>query len=232
MIPGAKPRLGDELVKQGVLTPEQLASALGEQRRSSRKLGELLIEQGVLTPSSLVHTLARCLGVPGCHLRHGLIDPQLLKLIGPEEAERLCALPMFKVRGVLTVAMSEPQSLPAIDRLRTMIRRTIEIMCDQLAEVALLLRIRGNTEAERTVLKRRRELDKTMGRLVEQAIAEGDLRDDLDPGLVSRLLFGMSNSVVEWYRPGGSVKPHQIVDSISTIVFEGLYARREPGGTP
>ena len=118
MIPGAKPRLGDELVKQGVLTPEQLASALGEQRRSSRKLGELLIEQGVLTPSSLVHTLARCLGVPGCHLRHGLIDPQLLKLIGPEEAERLCALPMFKVRGVLTVAMSEPQSLPAIDRLR------------------------------------------------------------------------------------------------------------------
>ncbi len=118
MIGGAKPRLGDELVKQGVITPEQLASALGEQRRSSRKLGELLIEQGVLTASALVHTLARCLGVPGCHLRHGLIDPQLLKLIGPEEAERLCALPMFKVRGVLTVAMSEPQSLPAIDRLR------------------------------------------------------------------------------------------------------------------
>ncbi|MBX9735492.1 MAG: Flp pilus assembly complex ATPase component TadA [Phycisphaerales bacterium] len=118
MIGGAKPKLGDELVKQGVITPEQLTSALGEQRRSSRKLGELLIEQGVLTASALVHTLARCLGVPGCHLRHGLIDPQLLKLIGPEEAERLCALPMFKVRGVLTVAMSEPQSLPAIDRLR------------------------------------------------------------------------------------------------------------------
>ncbi|CAN5852289.1 type IV-A pilus assembly ATPase PilB [soil metagenome] len=116
--PPAKPRLGDELVKQGVITAEQLSGALAEQRRSSRKLGELLIEQGVINSTLLVHTLARCLGVPGCQLRHGLIDPQLLKLIGAEEAERLAALPMFRVRGVLTVAMAEPQSLPAIDRLR------------------------------------------------------------------------------------------------------------------
>ncbi len=149
--------------------------------------------------------------------------------------EELLERGLDRALDALFAALNEPEAStgPAIDRLRTMIRRTIEIMCDQLAEVALLLRIRGNTEAERTVLKRRRELDRTMGRLVEQAIAEGDLRDDLDPALVSRLVFGMSNSVVEWYRPGGSVRPQHIVDSITTIVFEGLeHARPEPGGSP
>ena len=58
------------------------------------------------------------LGFPGCHLRHGLIDPALLKLIGEEEAVRLKAIPLFKVRDTLTVAMAEPQSLPKVDRLR------------------------------------------------------------------------------------------------------------------
>jgi type IV pilus assembly protein PilB len=81
-------------------------------------LGEMLIEQGLVTAGHLVQILGRTLGVRGCQLRHGLIDPTLLNLIGAEEAERLVAMPMFKVHGVLTVAMSEPQSLPKIDRLR------------------------------------------------------------------------------------------------------------------
>jgi AcrR family transcriptional regulator len=114
---------------------------------------------------------------------------------------------------------------PAVDRLRTMIRRTIEIMCDRLAEVALLLRVRGNTETERWVLERRREFDRTMTSIVTEAIADGDVRPDLEPALVTRLVFGMSNSVVEWYKPLGAVSPDQIVDHVTAIVFDGLERR-------
>jgi type IV pilus assembly protein PilB len=112
------PRIGDVLVAQGALSVVQLQRALAEQKTSGRMLGEMLVEQGVIGMSTLVEALAKCLGVPGCQLRHGLIDPPLLKLIGVEEAERLLALPMFKVRGTLTVAMAQPQSLPTIDRLQ------------------------------------------------------------------------------------------------------------------
>ncbi len=111
-------RLGDQLLKDGLISEEQLQRALGEQKRTSRMLGELLVETGVITSGTLARTLARCLGVPSCQLRHGLADPPLLRLIGAEEAERLKVLPMFKVRETLTVAMAEPQSLPTIDRLR------------------------------------------------------------------------------------------------------------------
>jgi len=117
----AKVPLGEVLVQQGVISREQLTSALKEQRVTGRLLGEVLIEQGIISPQALVRTVAQQLGLPGCQIRHGLFDPACLDLIGQAEAERLKCLPLFKVHGTLTVAMAEPQSLPKIDRLR---RRT------------------------------------------------------------------------------------------------------------
>src|SRR5215212_9360662 len=116
--PRQKLRIGEVLVQEGLLSEAQLKKALVEQQTSGRPLGEMLMEQGVINNATLVQMLARTLGIPGCQLRHGFIDPALLKLIGADEAERLLALPMFKVHGTLTVAMTEPQSLPKIDRLR------------------------------------------------------------------------------------------------------------------
>jgi type IV pilus assembly protein PilB len=113
-----RPRLGEALVQEGVLTQEQLARALAKQKSSGQMLGEMLVDQGVIGGAHLVQVLAKTLGVKGCQLRHGLIDPTLFKLLGAEEAERLLALPMFKVHGTLTVAMTDPQNLPKIDRIR------------------------------------------------------------------------------------------------------------------
>jgi type IV pilus assembly protein PilB len=116
--PGKKLRIGDALLQSGAINAEQLARALAQQKATGRMLGELLVEQNIINPATLAGVLGKVLGVPSVQLRHGLIDPPLIKLIGQEEAERLLAVPMFKVRDTLTVAMAEPQSLPAIDRLR------------------------------------------------------------------------------------------------------------------
>lgn len=114
-----RPRLvGEVLISDGHITEEELSKALVEQKSAGRMLGEVLVDQGTISGATLVHSLAKCLGVPGVQLRHGLIDPSLINLVGAEEAERLSSIPMFRVHGVLTVAMAEPQSLPTIDRLR------------------------------------------------------------------------------------------------------------------
>lgn len=114
-----RPRMvGEYLLSEGLISEDQLSRVLSEQRTSGMKLGEMLVEQGMISGSTLVHSLAKHLGVRGVQLRHGLIDPALLPMIGAEEAERLLAIPMFRVHGMLTVAMAEPQSLPTIDRLR------------------------------------------------------------------------------------------------------------------
>jgi type IV pilus assembly protein PilB len=116
---GGRPlRVGEVLLREGLLSEEQLKRALAQQRASGRMLGEMLVDQGVISNAVLVRALAKVLNIRGCQLRHGLIDPALVKQIGEEEATRLKAIPMFKVHGVMTVAMAEPQSLPSIDRLK------------------------------------------------------------------------------------------------------------------
>ena len=64
--------------------------------------------------------------------------------------------------------------------------------------------------------------DTRLASLVGRAAEEGALRADVDPDLVSRLLFGMVNSLVEWYRPSGPVDVEQLADAVTAIAFEGL----------
>jgi AcrR family transcriptional regulator len=110
----------------------------------------------------------------------------------------------------------------AVARLKYIVQRTIEITVDQLPEVTLLLRVRGNTPVERQLMERRREFDHFMARIVRDAQRHGDLRTDIEPRLATRLLFGMLNSVTEWYRQGGKLDAPEVADAIFRMAFEGM----------
>jgi type IV pilus assembly protein PilB len=110
-------KLGQILLDEGLVTEDDLHRALEAQNKDNKRLGEALIDLGILSPQAMISALAKQLNVKGVQLRHGLIDPNVAKLLDAEEAERLKVLPLFKVSDVLTVAMAQPQSLPTIDRL-------------------------------------------------------------------------------------------------------------------
>jgi type IV pilus assembly protein PilB len=116
--PPKRIRIGEVLVEEGILSRQELDGVLAEQKATGQFLGQMLTERGLVTGQKLLEALEKRLGIRGCQLRSGMVDPALLNLIGEQEALRLKALPMFKVRDTLTVAMAEPQSLPGIDRLR------------------------------------------------------------------------------------------------------------------
>ncbi|MEU8783324.1 TetR/AcrR family transcriptional regulator [Streptomyces sp. NPDC048637] len=112
----------------------------------------------------------------------------------------------------------------AIERLEHVTRRVAEVLMDELPYVTLLLRVRGNTDTERWAMERRREFDHEVSDLLKQAAADGDLRDDVDIRLATRLLFGMINSIVEWYRPGrgGAVSRDEVAEAVVRTAFAGL----------
>ena len=113
----------------------------------------------------------------------------------------------------------------AADRLRTAVEQSVEVLVDHLPAVTLLLRVHGNSEVELAALRRRRALDDKLAGLVQAAADEGALRDDIPPDLISRLLFGMVNSLVEWYRPDGPVEVSDLAESIVDLAFDGLATR-------
>jgi AcrR family transcriptional regulator len=121
--------------------------------------------------------------------------------------------------GILEEAAAHEGS--ALDRLRHIIRRQVEVLTTELPYVTLLLRVRGNTEVERWALARRRAFDATIASLVAEAIEDGQIRAGVEPALAARLLSGTVNSVIEWYRPGRPWS-HRLPSDIVRIVSEGI----------
>jgi AcrR family transcriptional regulator len=157
-----------------------------------------------------------------------------------ESKEQLLRAALDRAVEPLFAVVEEPaaRSGRAIDRLEHVVRREVQVLADQLPSVTLLLRVHGNTPTERWALDRRREFDRIVADLVAQAVAEGDVRTDVDTGLVTRLLFGMINSLVEWYRPGDarssarrgtssrSVGADELGDAVIRLAFDGLRSAR------
>jgi AcrR family transcriptional regulator len=137
--------------------------------------------------------------------------------------EHLLQMAVDRAVDGLFEAAEDVKSLdgPAIDRLEQLIRRSVFVLDERFEFVTLLLRVRGNTAVEQHALARRRVFDGIVTDLVKQAQAEGSVRPDVDPATAARLLFGMVNSLTEWYRPRrGSAKA--MADAVAAIAFEGL----------
>jgi AcrR family transcriptional regulator len=121
-----------------------------------------------------------------------------------------------------------PESHPtaAIERLERLVRGSVLVLAERLPYVTLLLRARGNTATERRALARRRQFDDIVADLVKQAERDGDIRPDVDPTVTARLLFGMVNSLIEWYRPGRVIAAGDLADAVCAAAFDGLRIRR------
>jgi AcrR family transcriptional regulator len=140
----------------------------------------------------------------------------------------LLKLALDHALGGLEAILDQPeaQAGTAEARLEFVLRETISVLVERLPFVTLLLRLRGNTDIERDAMERRRTFDLKVAALISAARDEGSLREDIDPRTVTRLLFGTINSIVEWYKPGGSLSPAKLADDVITMAFKGLNATR------
>ena len=160
--------------------------------------------------------VAKRLGITKSSLYHHVTGKQELLRIAVDQA----------LDGLFE-AMDEVDGLeaPALDRLEILIRRSVLVLAERLEYVTLLLRVRGNTAVEQQALLRRRIFDAKVTELVKRAQAEGAIRPDVDAATAARLLFGMVNSLIEWYSPrrGGAA---ELADAVTTIAFDGLRTRQ------
>lgn len=141
--------------------------------------------------------------------------------------EELLRLAVDRALNGLFAVAEETKSFEgkAIEKLEQLIRGSVLVLTEQLPFVTLLLRVRGNTKVERAALARRREFDRLVTDLVKQAETEGDVRPDIDPAVTARLLYGMVNSLIEWYRPRRGSTGEDLADAVCKIAFDGLRAQ-------
>jgi MSHA biogenesis protein MshE len=130
-----KVRLGEILVQQKLLSEEQLAQALQEQKRSGRKLGRVFIENGFVTEDQISGALARQLAIPYINLKFYNTNPDVVRQLPETAARRFRAIALEDRGSALLVGLSDPTDLFAYDELARLAKRTIELAVVNETEV-------------------------------------------------------------------------------------------------
>jgi len=155
-------RLGEILLKESLITQEQLQKALDFQRVNGGKLGSCLTKMGFITDDDITGVLSRQYGVPSINLKFYEIDPNVIKLIPQDTALRYQVIPLSRVGSVLTIAMTDPTNVFAMDDIKFMTGFNVEpVVASESAIGEAITRFYGGSDGDSE------ELSKMMKDLVD-----------------------------------------------------------------
>jgi len=185
-------RLGDLLVKEKIITTEQLEQANKVQKEQSCRLGSALVKLGFLSDEDVTNFLSRQYGVPAINLSYFEIDPAVVKLIPFETAKRYQILPLSRVGASLTIAMVDPTNVFAMDDIKFMTGFNIEpVVASESSILAGIDKAYGTTgEDLETVMQSMSEMGDTDVELQseEQQIELAELEKAADEAPVVKLV--------------------------------------------
>jgi len=162
----AKSRLGEILVREGLISGDQLERALAQQQNSSDRLGQVLIRQEAISEDDLTAALSRQYGVPSINLGYFDVDANLMNLVPMEVAAKHQALPLSRVGSTLTLAMVDPTNVAVMDDIKFMTGFNIEpVLASETAIMDAIKKYYGSFEE----VERKKELQELVG-----FIDEGD----------------------------------------------------------
>src|SRR4051795_4593856 len=163
-------RIGDLLVREGLITREQLARALEEQRASGTRVGYNLIKLGFIEENELTKMLARQYKMPAIDLARFEVDPKIAKMIPTELAVKNLVLPLKREGRLLTVAMADPANLGVLEDLKFITRYDIfPVIAGEFTLRNLIEKIYGATDEQQmaSLMDTINELEAEVGGEVE-----------------------------------------------------------------
>jgi len=156
-------KLGDILVREGLITQEQLKKALQEQKSSGMRLGYTLVKLGFIEETEVTKMLARQYRMPAVDLSRFEVDPKILKLIPPDIATKHVVLPLKREGRTLTVAIADPNNVAAIEDIKFITR------CDVFPVIA------GEYTLRNAIDRYYQQSDAQLQSLLKSVEAEEDL---------------------------------------------------------
>jgi type IV pilus assembly protein PilB len=149
-------RLGEILVKDSLITADQLKQALEHQKKNGGRLGTCLVKLGLVSDDDITAVLSRQYGVPSINLKFYEVDPTVIKLVPQETATRYQIVPLSRVGSTLTIAMTDPTNVFAMDDIKFMTGFNVEpVVASETAISEAIHKFYGDVETVE-------ELDKVM----------------------------------------------------------------------
>src|SRR5512146_1363670 len=141
-------RIGELLLKEKRVTPEQLQEALNYQKANGGKLGYNLVKLGFVKEEDITSLLSKVYGVPSINLSEFDIDPLVIKLIPGETAQKYQIIPVNRAGATLTIAMTDPTNVFAMDDIKFMTGYNVEpVVASETAVIEAIQKYYGRTAA-------------------------------------------------------------------------------------
>jgi type IV pilus assembly protein PilB len=128
-------RMGELLVNRGLLTREKVEEAINLQQKTGKRLGHIVVSKGWVSEDVFLNTLAEQLGIPFIQIRLGLIDQAVFEQLDVEISQRLKVIPMFLVKGELTLATSDPQAIAGFREIEEKMRCKVRPVLVRKSEI-------------------------------------------------------------------------------------------------
>jgi type IV pilus assembly protein PilB len=179
-------KLGGMLREQGLITEEQLTKALEEQKAKGGRLGYHLVQMGFITEEEVTNCLSRQFGVPSVNLATYEIQPEVIKVIPVDVSKKYLVIPISRVGATLSVAMSDPSNVFAIDDIKFMTGYNVEpVVASEVGVIEAIKKFYGGS----TALEPVSEKESIDGK--DYALSDDDMDSDFDDS------FGDEGAVVD-----------------------------------
>lgn len=206
-----KDALGEFLVREGLISKDQLEKALDQQRLKGGRIGTNLVELGYISEETLTEFLGKQFHVPSLNLSKVQIDPACTRLISGDIARRYLAIPISMNGKRLTVAMADPNNIFAIDGIKFVTGYEVEpVVC---AESAMLEAIQKYYQERDPLAEILKDLDDQEMELVEEEREEevgiNQLRVQVEEAPVVRLINGILTDAVKRNASDIHIEPYE-----------------------
>ncbi len=142
-------RLGEILIKEKLISPEQLQQATEYQKRHGGRLGAALVKLGFVTDEEITSVLSRQYGVPSINLKFYEVDPNVIKLVPQDKAVQYQIVPLSRVGSTLTIAMTDPTNVFAMDDIKFMTGFNVEpVVASESAISEAIQKFYSNSSSE------------------------------------------------------------------------------------
>ncbi len=174
-------RLGEILVKEKLISQDQLKQALEHQKKNGGRLGAALVKLGIITDEEITGVLSRQYGVPAINLSYYEVDPGVIKLVPQETATRYQVVPLSRVGSTLTIAMADPTNVFAMDDIKFMTGLKVEpVVASENAIIEAIEKFYGSGG------KAEQDLEKVMAEIGE-GVDEVEVADEIEEASLSEL---------------------------------------------
>jgi len=190
-------RLGDILIREGLITRDQLSSALTEQRSSGHRLGYVLVKLGLVQEIEVTKVLARQYRMPAVDLSRFEVDPKIVKLIPGDFALKHVVLPLKREGRTLTVAMADPTNSGVVDDLKFITRYDLfpVIAGEYTLRTLIEKHYESSDQQLQTLLKDMEGLGEDV-EVVEEQEEEAATQAQIDDAPVVKLINGLLTEAV------------------------------------